>query len=263
MSTTKRKGVVSMSTVLRGTDPKKIEREHQEAMEGMQRPTPPMFFLRGEEAAAEVRGSAPGPWAEAAPGAGIDAAALPSATGPKTEAQGEAAPVKTTGARGEKRARRSWLVVGACVAVALATPVVVVIVGGMRERGTTAGGAAHLATAAPSATAAPGATAALSATAAPSATTMPGVMPAATAISTATARPGATAGPSAPAKPRPRGAHDDPYRDPAVPGAAVTTAPRPSTAPEVTAPPQPTAAPSTPPSPTTPEPTPPQTQIRF
>jgi hypothetical protein len=222
----KQKKGISMLAVLRATDPKRIAREEQEALEAMQRPTPPLFFHRGD---AEPAGEVP-----------------PSAQRPPAEVE------KTAQKRAWSRTKTAVIAAVAGLSVAAAALGLPWLLGWQKPA---AGGEAARAAAAVSTTAGPGATAGTGAgrmpsmqpatsatvmpgaTAAPSTTAGPGVMPTATARPVPTAGPSATAGPStpsgapttsrAPSGPaRPAADPNDPYSNPMVapPTSATATA---------------------------------------
>jgi hypothetical protein len=234
----KPKYIPDMATVLREMDPAVRKRNRELAARSLERPTPPMFFQAGtqagEEMEKEARVSAPSPWGEGGAGAGagageIDKAELPSALGPAA-AEGEAVPYvvprKKAPAIGAVKARRSWMIVAACLAIGVAMPVVLVLMGGTTQRGATvAGGASHVGAAVSEAAVAPVAPAMTVAPQVPAASASAAAAP----TVTPSARPTTSSAPRAPGglKPSPKPA---PTVDPGTP--APSPAPEPAPAPK-------------------------------
>jgi len=249
-----RKYMPRISTIMRETDPRKMEERHRAALQDPALQA--AIAERADETPATPRVSAPSPWAK--PGAGeIDKAALPSALMPAppaaTAPEGERPVTKPAVAKAELRARalrRKKVLVGVGAVLVVAAPTLLGIVMATRYA---ARGAAVSASAVVSA-AVPGAAGSAAGSAAPSATSATGsAVPSttsATAATSAAAAPSASAAASAgPAvRPgstgRPRGSGEDPY-DGAAPVPPKTAEPVLSAAPTVSAaaPPAGTVAP--------------------
>jgi hypothetical protein len=236
----KRKYEPELKTILREIDPERAKRRQEEAMESLQRPTPPMFFEPVERGGAEdgapedeaARVSAASPWAKDGAGAGIDAAALPSAMRPAAVAAEERPVTKTARPAARRRWPASWILVlgGVGFLLAVALLAVVVMLGKAKESADRATARTSVA-AAPSATVVPSVMVVPSAMGVPSpvATVTPGPPVTAMPALSATANPTASAAASAPPrKPhiKPRETHGDPHGDP-VPTAAPVEPPPP------------------------------------
>jgi hypothetical protein len=251
------KYIPSLATVLQYTSPEATAERRRKARENFGRPTPvPATEAKDDSQRSPPDGpldpdhvSVPSPWAAQAPGLEIDPAALPSAGAPAANSAPAAMAPKVASTRSagavqhaRQRARKTWIIVGVCVAIAVVAPILMVAIA--MSRNPAGQGAGTPASATASVTAMRNTAGGTSAPMPPqpNPTAAATVEPTAPTPSMASSgAPHAPAPSSAPPSPKPRGSVDDPYAEPTgVPKGTDAAAPPPSAAP---APPASTPAP--------------------